>query len=729
MRKVPLFIQHDIMDCGPASLMMIAAFYGKKYSLQTLRKKSALTREGVSLLGISDAAESIGFRSYGVKITFRQLMKEAPLPCIAYWKQEHFIVIYKVTRKFVYVADPASGYIKYHPDEFLKNWKYSGEGEDARGICLLLEPSPDFYATPDEKPDKTKFSILWHYFKPYKKYITQLIIGLILGSLIQLIFPFLTQAVVDIGINNQNLAFITIILIAQFCLMISRMAVNFIRSWILLHISSRVNISLISDFLIKLMKLPASFFDTKMTGDILQRISDHRRIESFITVNSLSILFTLINLVIFGIVLLIYSPLIFGVFLLGSALYIGWILLFLGRRRQLDYMRFNQHSKNQSVLIQLIYGMQEIKLNNYEKEKRWEWENLQAQMFRLNIKTLALNQYQAAGATTIDEIKNIIISFLAAWLVVKGQMTLGMMLAVQFIIGQLSSPLTQAIVFLNHMQDARLSLERLAEIHVMEDETSHLDEKINELPREKTLSIENVSFRYDDPYSNFVLDKINMKIQPGKITAIVGASGSGKTTLVKLLLGFYQPEKGEIKVGNINLKHLNPAVWRKYCGAVLQDGFIFSDTILRNIVLGDEYVDFDRFYYAIEVANLTEMINDLPLNYNTKVGTEGHGLSQGQKQRILIARTVYKNPQFIFLDEATNALDARNEKTILSNLQEFFKDKSVVIVAHRLSTVKNADQIIVLDKGKMVEMGTHEELIRKKGNYFHLVKNQLELGN
>ncbi|MDY6801656.1 MAG: peptidase domain-containing ABC transporter, partial [Bacteroidota bacterium] len=681
----------------------------------------------------SDAAEAIGFRSMGVRITFEQLVKEAPLPCIAHWKQNHFVVVYKIkqTKKgiFVHVADPARGLIKFTREEFISGWANTKEDGEEKGLCLLLETTPDFYSAEDEKPDKSGFKFLFSYLRPYKKIITQLFLGLILGSLLQLIFPFLTQSIVDKGINNQDLGFVTLIIIAQLVLIFSRTIVEFIRSWILLHLGTRINISLISDFLIKMMKLPVSFFDSKMIGDLIQRIGDHRRIESFLTSSTLNILFSFFNLIIFGIVLLVYSVNIFLIFLVGSVLYTLWVYLFMKKRRELDNRRFAQLSDNQSNIIQLITGMQEIKLNNCEKQKRWEWERIQARLFRVNIASLSLNQYQQAGGVFINEVKNVIITFIAAKSVIDGNMTLGMMLAVQYIMGQLNSPINQMISFLQSTQDAKISMERLGEIHQKEDEESDETPKIDILPETRDLNIEKVSFQYEGPHSPFVLDEVDLKIPEQKITAIVGTSGSGKTTLIKLLLGFYQPVKGKIKLGDQYLNNISNRMWREKCGVVMQDGFIFSDSIANNIAVSDEIPDRKKLLHAVKVANIQEFIESLPLGYNTKIGQNGVGLSQGQKQRILIARAVYKNPEFIFFDEATNALDANNERVIMENLEQFFKGKTVVIVAHRLSTVKNADQIVVLEKGKLVEKGTHAELTKKKGAYYELVRNQLELGS
>jgi len=735
MTGFPYTKQHDAKDCGPACLRMVAKYYGKVFSLQKLREISYITREGVSLLGISDAAESISFRTMGVKIPFEKLKSEVPLPCIAHWKQRHFVVVYdikgKTDKETIKIADPAHGLVKYTKQEFLKGWLSTQNDNEDQGICLLLEPTPDFFKQEDETINKKSFRFLFSYLKPHHKYIVQLILGMILGSLLQLIFPFLTQSVVDVGINNRDLNFITLVLIAQLVLFVSQTTVEFIRSWILLHISTRINISLISDFLIKLMKLPISFFDTKMIGDLMQRIGDHTRIENFLTASSLQVLFSMVNLVIFGVVLGIYSLTILTIFFIGSILYIGWVLIFMKQRRELDFKHFAQMSENQSNLIQLITGMQEIKLNNCEKQKRWEWEKIQAKLFRVNIKGLALNQYQQAGGAFFNQSKNILITFIAAESVVTGSMTLGMMMAVQYILGQLNAPIEQMIGFIRSAQDAKISLERLGEIHLKEDEEPQLDEnqRIHRLPKEKQINISDLSFQYEGPRSPFVLKNLNLIIPENKITAIVGTSGSGKTTLVKLMLGFYKPVEGEIRIGNFRLDNISTHLWRANIGAVMQDGFIFSDTIANNIAISEETINREKLLNAVRVANIQEYIENLPLGFNTKIGQEGVGLSQGQKQRILIARAVYKNPQFMFFDEATNALDANNEKIIMENLDEFFKGRTVIVVAHRLSTVKNADQIVVLEQGKIIEKGNHKELTALRGAYFNLVKNQLELGN
>jgi len=740
LKKFPHYTQLDVMDCGPTCLRMIAKHYGKSFTLQTLRDRSGITREGVSLLGMSDAAESIGMRSMGVKITFKQLEEQAPLPAIVHWGQMHFVIVYKIQKKkklfnkkpetyVIHVADPASGLIKYTKEEFEKKWISTQKNGENQGIALLLEPTPDIFTQKDSDSNKAGFNFLFSYLKPHRKFVLQLVLSFVAGSLLQLVFPFLTQSVVDFGIANQNINFIYLVLIAQLVLYASRTGIEFIRSWILLHISTRINISLISDFLIKLMKLPISFFDAKMTGDIMQRIGDHRRIETFLTNTSVSIVFAVFNLVIFGAVLAWYNLTIFTVFITGSVLYAGWILFFMKKRRTLDHKNFALMSGNQSNVIQLIQGMQEIKLHNSEKQKRWEWERIQAQLFQVRISRLSLDQYQQAGSLFINESKNILISFLAAVAVVNSEMTLGMMLAVQYIIGQLNSPITQMVTFVHSAQDAKISLERLNEIHVKEDEEDSEMNKVHELPENKDIHFTNVHFSYTGGQQDKVLHEINLTIPDKKITAIVGTSGSGKTTIIKLLLGFYPPSTGEIKISGTHISDFSVKMWRSKCGTVMQDGFIFSDSIAKNIAVGDENVDKEKLLNAVNVANIREYIESLPLAYNTKIGQDGVGLSQGQKQRLLIARAVYKKPEFILFDEATSALDANNEKVIMENLNQFFKGKTAIVVAHRLSTVKNADKIVVLEKGRITEEGSHEELIKKRGYYYELIKNQLELGD
>ena len=730
LSQFPHYIQLDSMDCGPTCLRMITKFYGRSYSLQYLREHAFITREGVSMLGISDAAEQIGFRTMGVRVTLEQLNTELPLPCILHWNQRHFVVCYKIKNGKYYIADPASKRLVYEKEEFEHCWfSTQVEGKDT-GTALLLEPGPEFYDREEDVKDKKReLSFFFRYLTPYKRELFQLILGMLTGSILQLIMPFLTQSLVDTGIRDSNLSFITLILIAQVVIFVAQLSVGFIRSWILLHMNTRINIALISDFLAKLMRLPLHFFDTKMVGDIMQRIGDHNRIESFMTGSSISALFSFVNFIVFGFVLAYYDLTILGLFLFGNGLYVAWVLAFMRYRRELDIKRFAQAAGEQSNLFQLVTGMQEIKLNNCETEKRWEWERIQVKLFKISIKGLALGQYQQLGSVFFNQTTNILISFTAARAVVSGEMTLGMMMSLTYIVGQLTAPIEQFIGFARSFQDAKISLERLGEIHQREDEEQTLALKVNALPDNKALQIEDVSFSYDGADRDYVLEHINLTIPQHKVTAIVGASGSGKTTLIKLLLGFYEPNKGNIKIGDLSLKNMNPHVWRARTGCVMQDGFIFSDSIAKNIAIGAEVIDKERLLHAVTVANIRDFIDSLPLGYNTKIGMEGNGVSQGQRQRILIARAVYKNPEFIFLDEATNALDANNEREIMEHLHQFYKGRTVVVVAHRLSTVRDADNIVVLDKGQVVEEGTHEEMTARRGVYYKLVKNQLELGS
>lgn len=707
----------------------MAKSYGKTLALQYLRELSETHRAGSSLLGLSNAAEAIGFHTLAAKIDYQKL-QEAPLPAIVHWNKQHFVVLYKIRKYACYVSDPAHGLLTYTKEEFLQHWIGNNATDTTEeGVILLMEPTPKFYEKSYEGEEKKGygFSYISKYVLRYKKFLVQLIIGLVAGSLLQLIFPFLTQSVVDVGIKNQDIHFVYLILFAQLALFFGRTGVEVIRSWILLHLSTRINISLISDFFIKLMNLPIAYFDVRMTGDILQRINDHSRIERILTTSSLNVLFSLVNLLIFGAVLAFYSWFIFGIFLIGSLLYFAWITFFLKKRAVLDYKRFSQVSQEQSKVIELINGMQEIKLHNAEKQKRWSWEHLQARLFNISVEGLALEQYQSVGSSFINELKNILITVLSAKLVIDGDITLGMMLAISYIVGQLNSPISQLINFMRELQDAKISLDRLSEIHDKEDEESPDMERITEIAAQGDIKVNDLSFRYIGN-EQIVLQDLNLTIPANKVTAIVGVSGSGKTTLMKLLLKFYDPQEGSITVGPHDLKNVSQHLWRRQSGAVMQEGYIFNDTIAQNIAVGEDHVDKKRLAKAVDIANIKEFIESLPLSYNTKIGMEGMGLSTGQKQRLLIARAVYKNPKRLFFDEATSSLDANNEKVIMGKLDTFFEEKTVVIIAHRLSTVKNAHQIVVLDKGKIVEVGDHNELTKKKGRYYHLVKNQLELG-
>jgi ATP-binding cassette, subfamily B, bacterial len=721
--------QPDAMDCGPACLKMVAGFYKMNFSLETLRKKCYITREGVSFLGLSEAADSLGFRTLGVKVPFEIMNENVPLPCIVHWRQKHFIVVYKIKNDKIWAADPAIGLVKFSRDEFVRSWASTVvEGKPA-GLVLIIEPTPSLFTNESDKEKTNGFKFLFKYFRLYRKFLYQLVLGLILGSCIQLVIPFLTQSIVDIGLNNNDIGFIYLILFAQLALVFGRMSVEFIRGWLLLHIGSRVNVAVISGFLQKLMSLPVAFFDTKLTGDILQRIEDNNRIEEFLTSASLNILFSFFNLVVFGIVLAVFSLKILALFLTGSVLYIVWVSIFMKSRARLDHQRFKQMSVSGNKLINIVNGMQEIKLTQSELSMRWDWEKLQAALFGLKVKGLSIIQYQSAGATFINEITNVLITIVAATAVLKGNMTLGMMLAVQFIIGQLNVPVSQIISFFRMSQDAKMSLDRLSEVHNLEEEEPDPEVKVRKLPDKKDIYFNSLSYQYEGPRSPFALKDIDLVIEENKITAIVGTSGSGKTTLLKMLLGFYHPVAGEILIGDLRLSNLSLKVWRKKVGAVMQDGFLFPDTIAANIAPGSDEINEERLINAAGIANIRGLIEALPLGYNTKIGANGHGLSEGQKQRLLIARVIYKNPDIIIFDEATNSLDANNEKVIVENLTEYFIGKTVIVVAHRLSTVRNADKIVVLDSGRIIETGTHETLINSRGAYYNLVKNQLELGN
>lgn len=702
MKRFPNTRQPDAMDCGPACLKIVAEYYGRHYSLDTLREETFIGREGVSLLGISRAAEKIGIRTVGGKLTYEDLKEKAPLPCIVHWNQNHFVVVYKIRGKKVFVADPGKGLLTYTSEEFCNHWLSTSTKREDKGVALLMEPTRLFYDKKGEaEPERSRLRFLSDYFLPYKRFFLQLAFGLLLGSLLQLVFPFLTQAIVDTGIGNKDIGFIWVVLIAQLMLLLSRTAIDFIRRRILLHIGTRINISLVSDFFIKLMKLPMKFFDTKLVGDLLQRIEDHGRIERFLTVQTLNVVFSVFSFIVFGVVLLVYNLNIFLVFLVGSIVYGLWVLLFLKRRRLLDYQYFEKQAISRNIVLQLINGMQEIKLQGCEQRKRWQWEDAQADLFEVNMKSLSLQQNQEAGGICINELKNILTTVLAAAAVIHGEMTLGMMLAVQYIIGQLNSPVEQLVGFVYQWQDVGIALERMNEIHTRKNEEN--ENRTVSCIADNDIAIENLCFKYDGALPNYVLDGISLKIPQGKVTAIVGASGSGKTTLVKLLLGYYSPNEGQITVGGEHMERFNLVWWRSICGAVMQDGYVFSDSIARNIAVSDDEIDIERLRHAARIANVADYVESLPLGYNTMIGQDGQGLSQGQRQRILIARAVYKNPQFLFFDEATNALDANNERAIVENLNEFYKGKTVVVVAHRLSTVRNADNIVVLEHGNIVE--------------------------
>ena len=729
----PLIRQHDSMQCGVACLAMVCSHYGREYSLETLSRYCTPTAEGVSLLAVCDAAGKLGLHATAGRTVAGQL-DATLLPCILHWRQNHFVVLYRVRgrggKRRYFIADPAKGLSVYSEDDFLEAWASTGIGGQDGGVALFLKPTPEFYSRPQEgrQQQKRSFRFLLGYIRQYRRYFGQIVLGLLLGCVLQLIMPFLTQAIVDVGIRGQNLRLIWLILLGELMIVLGRTATDLIRRWLLLHISMRINISLVSDFFIKLLRLPMGFFDTKLTGDLMQRIADHSRVQNFLTSQTLSVMFATLSFLVFGAVLLVYDWKIFGIFLAGSVLYGLWTAAFLGRRKVLDYELFGQQARNQNSTWQMVTSMQEIKLQDCGQRRRWEWEDVQAGLFDVQMRSLRLQQTQEAGSVLINEVRNIVITVLAAAAVIHGQMTLGMMLAVQYIIGQLSSPVTQLMGFIYSLQDVRISLERINEVHQAPDEESVCGDR-REISGKGGITLSGVCFRYDPHSPEPVIDNVSMAIPEGRVTAIVGASGSGKTTLLRLLLGYYRPEAGIIRIGDSPLEEYDIDWWRRQCGVVMQDGVIFSESIARNIAVSDGEIDTRRLEEAARLANIHGYVMSLPLGYNTVIGRDGTGLSQGQKQRILIARAVYRNPRFILLDEATNSLDARNERVIVERLREFFRGRTVVVIAHRLSTVRDADQIIVLDSGRIVETGTHGTLTAGRGAYYTLVKNQLELGN
>ncbi|WP_299311162.1 peptidase domain-containing ABC transporter [uncultured Aquimarina sp.] len=727
MPKLGYNRQKEYKNFGLACIKIITEYYGKVINIENKHNRKD------SFLSLVDIFNQIGFKSLLINLSFKELQKES-LPCIIKWDKANYVVVFGIKspnkgNKIVTVSHPTYGLIDYTQDLFIKAWIGNGANENTKeGVTLLVEPTSKFYNNWDNKNEKFSYKHILKYIFKYRSFLFQLIIGFFTGSLLQLITPFLTQSIIDVGIKNQDLSFVYLILIAMLSLFISRTLIEILRSWILLHLSTRVNISLISDFILKIMNLPISFFDVKLTGDFLQRINDYKRIEQILNASSLNLMFSMFNLIVFCFILIYYSFLIFSVFVLGSIFYFAWLFLFFKKRKELDYQRFYETSKEQSKVIELLNGMQDIKLHNAEKKKRWGLVFVQTKILKISIKSLILEQYQTVGSTFINEFKNIVITFLSAYLVINGDITLGMMIAITLIVGQLNNPIFQLINFLFQLQDAQISIERLGEIHNKNDEDYPIHEKTKDINENSDFQIKNLSFKYSES-DKLVLKNINLHIPANKITAVVGASGSGKTTLMKLLLKFYEPENGNILVGMNNLKNISQKTWRKHLGAVMQEGYIFNDTIANNIAIAEDYVDKKKLIHALDVANLKEFVESLPLSYNTKIGMEGVGLSVGQKQRFLIARAVYKNPKILFFDEATSALDANNERIIMEGLDSFFRDKTVIVIAHRLSTVRNANQIVVLDNGRITEVGDHKTLIKKKGDYYDIVKNQLELGN
>lgn len=722
LHRFPVDYQMDSQDCGPACLKIIAKYFGRFYSLQYLRDRCGITKQGVSLENLSAGAESLGLRTLAIKCTLDDIINKIPFPAILFWRNSHFIVVYHANKKYIWVSDPAKGRIKYTHEDFKAGWYKKGE---TLGVLLAIEPTIDFKRSKVEKEiEKNSFISILRYFIPYKNSFATIFFIMLVVTLLQGMLPFISKAVIDVGIKSSDINFINMVLIGNISILVSITIFNVIRDWVLMHITSRVNIALISDYLIKLMKLPVTFFENKLLGDILQRARDHERIRNFIMNNSLSLIFSILTFIIFGIILLTYNPIIFYIFLGGSILYVGWVLLFLRIRKRLDWEYFELVSQDQSYWVETVSAIQDIKIYNYERYRRWKWEEIQARLYKVNKRVLNITNMQKLGAQFIANIKNMAIVFFCASAVIKGDITFGIMISTQFIIGMLNGPLTQFISFIVSAQYAKISFLRMNEIKQLKDEEELLSIGTTSiLPEKRDITLSNIIFQYSKN-SPIVLKNIFLTIPQNKITAIVGGSGSGKSTLLKLLVRLYKPTAGEIKMGNMNIASINLHTWRNMCGVVMQDGKLFSDTILANIVLDDEHIDYERLHKVCRMAQIAKEINGMPQGYETMIGERGRGISGGQKQRLLIARALYKEPDFLFLDEATNSLDVINEKKIVEALNAAFRDRTVIVVAHRLSTIRNADQIIVLHQGRIAEIGNHENLMAKKGEYFKLVSSQ-----
>ena len=724
LKSFPTEYQMDAKDCGPASLKMVAKYFGRYFSLQYLRDKCGITKEGVSLLGISAAAESIGLHTAAFKCTIDDVVTKIPFPVIVFWNENHFIVVYHANKNHVWVSDPVKGHVKYTKHEFMAGWYLKNED---KGVLLALEPTSDFKQSKQEKEqEKNSFLSMLRYFMPYKKQFLLIFFVMMVVTLLQGILPFISKAVIDVGISSSDVTFINMVLVGNITILLSVMVFNVLRDWILMHITARVNIALISDYLVKLMKLPVTFFENKLLGDILQRAQDHERIRSFIMNNSLSLIFSVFTFVVFSIILLLYNAVIFFIFIAGSILYVVWVLLFLKIRKKLDWQYFELISRNQSYWVETVSAIQDIKIYNYERARRWKWEEIQARLYHVNKRVLAVTNMQNLGAQFIESIKNMSITFFCATAVVDGGITFGVMISTQFIIGMLNGPLVQFINFMVSAQYAKISFLRMNEIRLLEDEDELLSVGATTiLPEDKSLILRNVMFKYA-PHLPMVLKNINLIIPENKVTAIVGSSGCGKSTLLKLLVRLYRPSYGSVNMGGMNVTALNLRTWREMCGVVMQDGKIFSDTIKNNIVLDDENVDEAQLIKCCKIAQIKEDIDQMPRGFDTEIGEQGCGLSGGQKQRLLIARALYRNPRYLFLDEATNALDTVNEHKIVKALNSAFENRTVVIIAHRLSTIRNANQIVVMDKGEIKEFGTHDVLMDRKGFYYNLVKSQYD---
>jgi ATP-binding cassette subfamily B protein len=718
---------------GFSCLEIIINYYDKNFSISEFREMVESEVANGALLAISDVAERIGFRARWMELTDEQLIKQVNTPCILYWRDGRFIVKgpgknTKRTRK-VNCIDPSAGSLQVDVDDLLAGWatRLNGAGKMV-GAVMILEPGFKFWSWKKGEVSKFSWRRVGQYFHGKYSLISGIVLAFIITSIAQLIFPFLVQSVVDVGIKRKDYNFITLVLSAQVMMVFGRMSVDFIRARLLMQISGAASLSIISDFWIKLSKLSISYFERTRRGDVLQRVQDSRKMLVFMTGPMLNTFFSSLNFVVLSIVLIMHKLDLFLVFIAGMVIYLTWTKLLFGGRKKVNQQLFDASAVDNNSTLQMVAGMEEIKLNNIEQPKRWEWEDVQVDLFRASLRNLNYGQLQQTGGIMINNIKDVVLLFLVARYVIQGQLTFGAMLAIQYITGQLSAFIDQFIGFFISLQDAKISMDRLNEVHLLEDEENEVDRNLlRMLPYKKDIRLKSLSFAYPGENDEAILNNIDLIIPEGKTTAIVGGSGSGKTTLLKLLLKFYDSYRGNILIGDTDFRDLSPAYWRSQCAAVLQDGFIFSDTIANNIALEYEGPDHDRLIKACKNANVLSFIEDLPNGFNTRIGPQGTGISQGQKQRLLIARAIYKNAHYWFLDESTNALDANNERVIISNMSKVLRGKTVVIVAHRMSTIKDAHQIIVMDRGCIVEQGSHFELSNLKGRYYDLLSNQLDM--
>lgn len=731
--KYRVIMQHDSMQCGAACLLSVCHFYGRSgMSLEQMTEMCGVGRDGVSIYDLNKAARRLGFETLCAKLTLSDLL-DITLPCILFWNASHFVVLFEARGGRYVIGDPALGVVERSEAEVSQAWLAADDDDGVlRGVVLGLSPTDDFSCGGDcgvqSLSLRKSLPSLWTYVRPHRWCIAQLAAGLAFGCVVQLILPFLSQAVVDVGVGLRDVGSLWTLVIAQMALMLGRAAAGFVRSWILLRIGTRVNIAMVSDFLAKLMRLPMTFFDKKLTGDILQRMGDYSRVRDFFTSQALDALFALSSVAVFAFVLGCYSLRLFAVFLVGSLAHAAWLSFFMRRRRVLDYELFRRQALCSNKTLECVSSLHEVKLQGCGARRRAEWEASQEALVSTQAQSLALSQRQEAGSVVIAEGKNIVMTLCSATAVMSGDMTMGMMLATQFIAGQLVSPIERLTRFAYAAQDVRVSLERILSVSRMPDEDDGRNASPVDVDWRLGVEFRHVSFAYSPSECGHpAVDDVSLYFPSGKVTAIVGASGSGKSTLIKLLLGFFEPQEGDVSVGGVELSSLPMEWWRGQCGIVMQDGVIFSDSVARNIAMADDEPDMRRVREAARLACADGFISDLHAAFETKIGAEGQQLSKGQAQRILLARAVYRNPSLLILDEATNSLDTVSERRIVDNLASFCAGRTTIVIAHRLSTVRNADNIIVMSGGRVVERGTHNELAKLHGYYYELIKNQLDI--